>query len=439
MVQNSPTSVADATPAPSSTEHLLPSLRRGWIAVATVMTVAFVSVTTEFLPVGLLDDVGAAMGSSPGVTGLMITIPAIVAAIAAPAVMVGAGKLDRKRVLLGLTLVLVLSNVLVGTAQSLTQLFIGRALLGVVVGGFWSVALSVPSKLVPERSVARGASIIFAGVSLATVVGVPIGTFVGDAVGWRAAFLGSAGVAALVFLVQLWLLPSLTAERGVQVRDLPRVFRTQRGRVGLVAAVAIVIGHFAAYTYVQPFLSDVAHVSDHGIGLLLFVFGGAGALGNLVAGALVTRSLRWSMVGAFGAIALPLLAIGLLGAGAGSATVAIAIWGLGFGGTPMLLTMWMASAVPEAPEAASSMFVSVFQVGISTGSLVGGVIVNGGSAQTVMVVGGVLGLIGAATIGSFGAERALTPAHSSPVLAGGGSSSIAPAASVAASGACVDC
>jgi predicted MFS family arabinose efflux permease len=179
-----------------------------WLAVLSVATGAFALVTTEFLPVGLLPAIAAELGVTEGVAGMLVTVPGIVAALAAVLVTVGVGKTDRRYVIWGLTATMVLSNALVALSQSFPLILVGRALLGIGVGGFWAIGPALSTRLVSPEAATRATAVVFAGVSVGTVAGVPAGAFLGELFGWRTAFAAAGAVGLLVLLTQMVLLPS---------------------------------------------------------------------------------------------------------------------------------------------------------------------------------------------------------------------------------------
>lgn len=221
-----------------------------WAAVTSIGVGAFALVTTEFLPVGLLPLIAADLGISEGTAGLMVTVPGFLAAIAAPMTLGFAARFDRKRVLVALLMLLVISNAIVATAHGFAALMFGRVLLGIAVGGFWTIGGSLGPRLRFGAEGPRATALIFSGVSLGTVAGVPAGALIGDLFGWRAAFLLVSGVTLLVVAALQFLLPAIRAQKGSGLKQVPDVLRLQRVQIGLTAAVLIFVGQFAAYTYI---------------------------------------------------------------------------------------------------------------------------------------------------------------------------------------------
>ncbi|WP_433666459.1 MFS transporter [Nocardia sp. CA-136227] len=349
---------------------------RGWLAVLAVALGIFSLMTSELLPVGLLTPVGAALRVSEGAAGLMVTVPGLVAAFSAPLITVLTGRVDRRLMLIALIALMGAANLASSMATSFAVVLLARFLIGIAVGGFWSIAGGIALRLVPEHQVGRATAVIFGGVETASVFGVPTGTFIGDLGGWRAAFavvglLGLFSVVAMAFL-----LPRLPAEHSFTFADLPKVFRGNAAlRSALALTFLVITGHFLAYTFVRPILLDHG-VGDSTIGPLLLVFGIAGITGNFAAGGLVSKSLRRTATAIAAALTLAMLTLAVADHTTITAAAALIVWGLGYGAVPVTFQTWIMRAAPDTTEAASSLFVSTFNISIALGALCGGVIVN---------------------------------------------------------------
>ncbi|MFF4778723.1 MFS transporter [Microtetraspora fusca] len=211
--------------------------RSRWPAVTAVALGTFLLVTAEQLPIGLLTAVGSALSVSEGTAGLMVTVPSLVAAVAAPLVPVLVGGLDRRLLLLGLMGVMTLANVASALAPSFAVLVSSRVLVGVAIGGFWAVASGLAVRLVPTANVPRATAIIFGGVGAANVFGVPLGTLLGEFSGWRIAFATLSALALVALLALLAVLPPLAASQPVRPRLLAEQFRNPGVRVGILATL----------------------------------------------------------------------------------------------------------------------------------------------------------------------------------------------------------
>lgn len=363
----------------------------GWFAVLAVALGIFSLMTSELLPVGLLTPIGSDLRVSEGVAGLMVTVPGLVAAVSAPLVTIAIGRYDRRGVLVLLVGVVGLANLAAAFAPHFAFVLAARFLIGVSVGGFWSIAGSIALRLVAPQDVARATALVFAGVDTASVLGVPTGTMLGDLGGWRVAFAAVGGLGLAALTAMAFLLPPLPAERTLTLAELPRTLRANPGlRTGLAMAFLVITGHFVAYTFVRPVLSGDG-IGDGLIGVLLLVFGAAGIAGNFAAGALVGRSLRGVVVGIGLTLATAMTLLAALGsAGVWAAVALSAMWGLGYGAVPVTFQTWVTRAAADAPEPASSLYVSVFNVSIALGALAGGVVVNSLSTTAVLAVGAAL-------------------------------------------------
>jgi predicted MFS family arabinose efflux permease len=366
-----------------------------WIAVAAVACGTFAIVTTEMLPVGLLTLIGPDIGVSTGASGQLMTTASIAAVVSALAIMIVAGRLDRRLLLAGMMTVLLAANLVTALVDSYALLLASRILVGLAIGGFWAVGAGLAVRLVPERSVARAGSIIISGISIASVVGVPAGTLIGDRAGWRAAFAVMAVLSLLVLIALVALLPKLPSSAGLRASDLTGLLRRGPVRAALLGLLLIVIGHFAAYTYVAPVLRDSAGLGGATIAVLLLVYGVAGVAGTFIAGSLAGRHLRKTLVGSAVLIAAATAAIPLAPGGTATAAMALALWGLGYGAVPVGLQVWTLRSAPEAPEGVSALFVASFQVAIGTGAVVGGLAVDRVGATAPMWLGA---LAAAATV-----------------------------------------
>jgi predicted MFS family arabinose efflux permease len=381
--------------------------RAAWLAVLSVAIGAFALVTTEFLPVGLLPAMAAELRVTEGVAGMMVTIPGLVATLAALLVTAGVGKADRRHVIIGLMGLLALSNLMVALAHSFALVLVGRALLGVGVGGFWAIGGGLGPRLAPGASAARATAVIFAGISLGTVAGVPAGALIGDMFGWRAAFGAGSALALLVVLTQLWLLPALPTEQAVRLDQLPRLLKRHKVRIGMLATFLIFVGQFAAYTYITPFLVQVAGMSAATVSALLLAFGAAGFAGNLIGGWIVARSLRGALIATGLVMGLSALAMALLGTHPAAVTVLAVVWGLAFGAMPIAVQSWMFAATADAMESGGALFVATAQISLASGALVGGAAVDYLGVSSAMWVGGLFALSMALVIRMFGgAEEA---------------------------------
>jgi predicted MFS family arabinose efflux permease len=332
-----------------------------WTAVASIGIGAFALVTSEFLPVGLLPQIARELAISPGQAGMMVTVPGVLAAVTAPLTLALAGRLDRRHVMLALLALLAMSNLAVAMADSFAAVIAGRIMLGIAIGGFWTVGGSLGPRLRPGAAGATATAIIFSGVSVGTVAGVPIGTLVGDMAGWRLAFGGATAVALVVVALLALVLPAIRPEPAA-ASGVASVFGLRKVQIGLAAIVLLFVGQFGSYTYITPYLLERAGMSSAAISPILFGYGVAGFAGNLLSGTSAP------------------LAVGM-----------VLVWGVAFGMLPIAVQSWLFSAAPDRLESVSAVFVSSAQASIGAGALLGGLIVDHvglGGAMGLGVAGG---------------------------------------------------
>lgn len=373
-----------------------------WMSVFAVALGAFAFVTTEYLPVGILPQIASELGVTDGTAGLMVTIPGIVAAISAPTVMIGAGKVNRRHLLILLAMLLVASNLISAVAPNLLTMLLGRGLLGVALGGFWAIAIAAAGRLVTRDKAAKATAIIFAGITFATVLGVPFGTFISTLFSWRASFLATAALALIALAAQMMTLPSLAANESLQVKTLLRYLGKNSTQRSILLMGLIIAAHFASYTYIAPFLVQRAGFSASGITLTLLGFGVLGMLANFLVSASVTRHLQLSLAGAVLLMIASLVSLPwVVDSGAG-VIAAVLVWGVAYGAIPLALSTWMQLTSPQLPEASSAMLVTTFQIAIASGSLLGGMIVDGYGIEPTLFFGAVLGGLGLVAMATFG-------------------------------------
>ncbi|MFG6085111.1 MFS transporter [Stenotrophomonas indicatrix] len=384
-----PDSVAWSSGEPSSS---------AWVAVFSLAMGVFGLLTAEYLPASLLTPMAANLGVSEALAGQAVTVTAVVALFAGLLVPRLTRSIDRRLVLLSFTGLMILSNALVALSSSMGVLLVMRVLLGVALGGFWSMAAAVAMRLVPPQRVPRALSIIFSGIAVGTVVSVPLGSYLGGLLGWRSAFWAATAVGGLTFAFQWFTLPRMAPRKAAVPEPVVGLLRRPGVAVGMLGCVLAHTGQYALFTYIRPTLESLGQMSADGLALILLGFGVANFVGTLLAGWLMERSLKVTLVimpALVGAAALGML---LLPVGVGGLSILVALWGLAFGGVPVAWSSWVARAVPDQAESAGGMVVAAVQSSIAAGAALGGLVFGLGGIVAVLTVAAAVMLLASVLI-----------------------------------------
>ncbi len=369
-----------------------------WMAVFSLAMGVFGLLTAEYLPASLLTLMAAELGVSEALAGQAVTVTAVVALFAGLLVPGLTRSIDRRWVLLGFSMLMVASNLLVAVSSSFAVLLLMRILLGIALGGFWSMAAAVAMRLVPSALLPRALSIIFSGIAIGTVVAVPLGSYLGGLYGWRSAFFAAAAVGMVTLAFQSFTLPRLAPRRPARLRTVLEVLQRPGIAMGMLGCVLVHSGHFAMFTYVRPFLEETTGIGAQGLSLMLLGFGVANFVGTLLAGRLLERHPLATLVLMPALVGVAALALVLLPASVPGQAVLLAVWGMAFGGVPVAWSNWVASAVPDQAESAGGMVVASVQSAIATGAAAGGVMFSLGGSAGVFVAAAVLMLLAALLI-----------------------------------------
>ncbi|PZV40172.1 MFS transporter [Mesorhizobium kowhaii] len=389
---------------PEKPDRLSPA---AWGAVISLALGTFGLVAAEYLPASLLTPLAHSLGVSPGEAGQTITATAIAAAISAPTMAIITKRLNRRTVLWAMMLLQILSNLLVAVWSSAPVFLAARVMLGIALGGFWSISASLAIRLVPNHLLPRAMSIIHAGVPAALVCAPSIGVHVDHSWGWQAAFKLTAVLNAVTLLVLLLTMPTLPPVEMAGSRSLLDVAKNPTIKVALLVVLLVASGHFTSFSYIRPFLETDHKFDTKEISQLLLVSGISGLFGSLAGAFLAKHSLK--AVAALPPLLMAIAAISLLMSGASTfaAAIAVSLWGFAFGAVPLGLQTWIVlRAVPEQAESAGVLMTSTFQVAIAAGAIFGGLLVDHADVTSVFVYTAIATLLAALTVFLFGPKRA---------------------------------
>jgi predicted MFS family arabinose efflux permease len=387
--------IADRDAAAPHTGDL--SRSAGWGAVFALTLCVATLIASEFMPISLLTPIAADLHMSEGRAGQAIAVSGIFAVLTSLGISSATRGIDRRRVLLALTLLMLVSGVMVALAPNAAVFMAGRALVGVVIGGFWSMSAATVMRLVPEADVPRAMGVLNGGNALATTVAAPLGSFLGQYVGWRGAFFAVVPLAALTLGWLFTSLPSMPSERGTGGGTVFRVLRRREVPAGMLAVALFFLGQFALFTYQRPFLETVTHVGVSTLSLLLLLMGGAGLVGTWSIGFALRTRLHGLLVAM--PLVMAVIAVALTGFGGSPVAVGVLLAGWGLVGTaaPVAWWTWLSRVLPDDAEAGGGLMVAVVQLAIAVGATAGGVVFDSsGASATFLSSAGMLVLAGVA-------------------------------------------
>ena len=385
-----------------ATQADIPSSRApAWSAVFALTLCVGTLIASEFMPVSLLTSIAAGLHITEGQAGQTIAVSGLFAVITSLTISTLTRGIDRRAILLALTLLMVVSGLIVAFAPNAVAFMAGRALIGVVSGGFWSMSAATVMRLVPAGQVARALALLNGGNALATTIAAPVGSFLGQYIGWRGAFFCVVPLAALTLGWLFITLPSMPSQRARGSGSVFRVLRRAQVPLGMLAVTAFFMGQFALFTYLRPFLENVTGVDVSTLSAILLIVGGAGLVGTYLIGFLLrTRlySLLMAMPVAMATIAGALMSLGHYPI---VVTALLAGWGLIGTAAPVAWWMWLSKVLPDDAEAGGELMVAVIQLAITAGASAGGFLFDSSGYQSTFALSAAI-LCGSAFLAFLG-------------------------------------
>lgn len=376
--------------------------RSGWLAVYALGFTMFSVITAELMPISLLTPMAADLSVTNGSAGKAVTITAVVAGLSGPLLLMMAGRCNRRWIVWVLSAIFVAGCLLSAIAMNLNTLLISRALVGLVIGGLWSLVPALSLRLVQPHQVPRAMAVIFGGVSAASVCAAPIGAFLGDLWGWRAAFQIAAGLGAVSGLLLLLTLPSLPANATLKLSSFAQALKRPGVAMGATVGLLVLAGQFSGYTFIRPFLEQAPQFDAGAITWTLLAFGIGGFFGNVAGGTVAARSPSVAVGGFALASAAVVLVLAMWGAFPAVALVGTALWGFTMGAFPVAITTWNLRSAPDLAESVGATMASIFQLSIALGSIIGGLLIDRTGPAGVLAYSGVAVLAGALVMLTLG-------------------------------------
>lgn len=371
-----------------------------WGAVSALSIGAFALVASEFMPVSLLTPIASDLQITEGQAGQAISVSGAFAVLTSLFILSVVGRLDRKVLLLALTGLMIVSGTIVAIAPNYEIFMVGRAFIGVAIGGFWSMSAATAMRLVPDDKVPHALAILNGGNALASVIAAPLGSFLGGLIGWRGAFFLVVPIAAIVFVWQLISLPSIKTGSRTSATGVFNVLRRPVVALGMAAVSLFFMGQFSLFTYLRPFLETVVHVDVSTLSLLLLMMGVTGIIGTSLIGVFVKDDLYRTLIVIPALMALIPSALILFGGGVAVTAVLLGLWGLFATSAPVGWWTWLARTLPDDAEAGGGLMVAVVQLAITFGAIVGGLLFDTsgyratfGASAILLVIAAVLAVL----------------------------------------------
>jgi predicted MFS family arabinose efflux permease len=378
----------------------LAARRSSWGAVGAMTMCVALLIASEFMPVSLLTPMAQDLGATDGMAGQAISISGLFAFVTSLLVATVASRFDRRHVLMALTAAMVASLALVAVAPNFTFLMVARALLGVTIGGFWSLSTATVMRLVPEESIPKAVGVLYLGNAVATAFAAPIGSYLGGLIGWRGVFWGLVPLAAATLAWQWVSLPSMPVQATIPLRRVLGLLKRRNVRVAMLGLMLTFGGAFATFTYLRPFLETQAHATLPQLSLMLLGLGAAGFVGTAAATALLKRNLYGLLRGLPLALAAVTIAVLATGNTIWAVAAMLIAWGTLNSAIPVAWFNWLALGIKDEPEGGGGLMVAAIQLAIMLGAALGGLLLDHFSVVATFVGGSALLLLASLTVGS---------------------------------------
>ncbi|MDP5211010.1 MFS transporter [Microbulbifer sp. 2205BS26-8] len=379
------------------------SVRKMWFAISILSISTFTIVTAELAPIGLLTPMAEGLGQSESMIGVTVSVYAWIGAFCALLSSVLLGGLPRKRLLIFLMSLLLISNIVCATSETYSTLVVARIIGAIAHGAFWAMIGAFTMSLVPEDKIGLATSIVFGGVSAASVFGVPIVSTMAQFLTWQSSFLLIALLCLIALLGILAIIPTVPTSGLIGIKALKSIIQNKNFLMIYFVTFIGITAHFCGFTYIEPFLSSEINVGSNWIPIALFAFGVAGIIGNFITGILIDKYRNLVLLGSFTLSSVSLLFLGSFEKSLPIELVLcfVVLWGITTSGIFIGLQTWVLTTAKQDAFPASAIYVGIFNAAIGSGAFFGAWIVSKFSLSLLMTVAGICIFITVPVIGLY--------------------------------------
>lgn len=369
-----------------------------WNAVFAMAFSIAILLITELLPVSILTPMAQGLDISQGLAGQSLTATALVAIFSSLLITRVTTGIDRRHVLLGFSVILAVSNLLVAFAPNFLVLCAGRLLLGIALGGFWAITPSITMRLSTQAQVSKALSIVFGGISVALVIAAPLGSYLGHLIGWRGVFIATAALGALCSVWQIVAIPNMPSTRAAKLGDIWRVAKQPTMIIGMLAILFVFCGQFTFFSYMRPYYEGFVGLDTQSLSLMFLGFGVANFIGTSLSSRWLDINLKATLAVSPIVIGISAIALAIFGQQLWVAVVFTVVWGFVFGAVPVGWSTWVTRAFPNETENAGGLQVATIQFANTIGAAAGGYLLDVGNETWPVLCAGILMLVTALVV-----------------------------------------